>query len=108
MTHDARRDNIGRLTISGDGERVVIAMIGEFDVSNADVVQNCLQSVLTDEHRTVIVDLSGTDFIDSTTVAAFVAAQLAGLSLTLRGAHGKVRKSLDIAGVDELMTVEPP
>ena len=49
------------------------------------------------------VDLADVDFIDSSAIGALVSgyksAQANGTTFTITGAHGDVRKVLDIAGV---------
>jgi anti-anti-sigma regulatory factor len=53
-----------------------------------------------------VIDLTRTDFIDSTVIGTLVTAHLAGLMITVRGASGVVRHALDVADIDEVITIE--
>ena len=55
-----------------------------------------------------VIDLTRTEFIDSTVIGTLVTAHVAGLLLTVRGASGTVRHALEVAGVEDVLTIESP
>jgi anti-anti-sigma factor len=93
-------------TLDGAGSPLVVAMIGEFDLSSIDLLKDCLAAWVLEGTGEAIIDLTRTEFIDSTVIGTLVTAQVAGLLLTVRGASGVVRHALDVAGVDEVLTIE--
>jgi anti-sigma B factor antagonist len=56
-----------------DGERVVIAVQGELDLAHAGELKELLLSEVS-AGASVVLDLAGVDFIDSTGLAAIVTA----------------------------------
>ena len=57
-----------------DPPAAVVALVGEHDAYSASRLENEL-AVLLDEGRRIVLDLRDTDFVDSTTLAAFLAAR---------------------------------
>lgn len=96
----------GRLEISDNGRGVELAMIGEFDISNVDSLKDCLSELILQDRCVAIVDMTQTEFIDSTTIGALVNGHLAGIAFIIRGATGSPRRALDIAGLKEVVTLE--
>jgi len=94
----------------GPGSPPLLAMIGEFHASNCDLVEDFLTLWLAQGRPSAVLDMSRTSFIDSTVISALVAAQEAGLALTVRGVTGQVRTALDEARGGEVLKVEtvPP
>jgi anti-sigma B factor antagonist len=100
-------------TCEGDGQ-VVVALRGELDVAEAAQVAASL-AVVAASGRTVIADLAGLEFIDSSGLAALVSARRharrAGCDLLLAAPQQQVLRMLAItrlldvfvvhAGVDE-------
>jgi anti-anti-sigma factor len=93
-------------TVDGAGSPLVVSMIGEFDLSSIAPLKDCLAAWVLEGSREAIIDLTRTDFIDSTVIGTLVTAHLAGLLLTVRGASGMVRHALDVAGVEQVLTIE--
>ena len=94
-------------TMDGAGSPPVVSMIGEFDKSNVAPLKDCLVAWVLEGSREAVIDLTRTDFIDSAVIGTLATAQVAGLLLTVRGASGSVRHALEIAGVGEVLTIEP-
>jgi anti-anti-sigma factor len=92
--------------LDGPGSPLVVALIGEFDLSNVQPLKHCLASWVLEGTGAAIIDLTRAEFIDSTVIGTLVSAHVAGLLLTVRGASGVVRRVLDTAGVDEMLTIE--
>lgn len=68
----------------GPGSPVILSMIGEFDLVNVQPLRDCLAAWLINGQHEAILDLTGTEFIDSTVMGVLVTAEVAGLMLTLR------------------------
>lgn len=97
-------------------EHVVVTVAGEIDLACSDQLLRALVDAVdrTPSPRQLCCDLSGVTFIDSTGIAALVAAkhasENAGTEMMLAGALGHVRRVLDLTGVQglfrEFATVE--
>jgi len=101
-----------RLTIeqTSDGDRPVLLITGEIDVSTADQFRSAIEGVLADHHR-VEIDLREMTFMDSTGLAVLIGAhQSVGQireAVRLRHAPSKVVRPLEITSVSELVDLEP-
>lgn len=85
----------------------VLSVSGEVDLATAPQLRQQLVDLVTDGHRRIVVDLSGTDFLDSTGLGALVA----GLK-RLRAHDGemrvvcttpRVRKVFELTHVDRVL-----
>jgi len=92
----------------GDGE-VVVAVRGEIDIATAPVLWETLADVLPDTTR-LVVDLSETEFIDSTGLGVLVRAlkrlRHHGGDLVLRSPRRNARKVLSVTCLDRVITIE--
>lgn len=83
----------------------VVSLFGQLDLANAERVRDALVGVEAD---TVVVDLSGLRFLDSSGISALLVARKAlaksGCVLELRGAQGVVRRVLEVTGLAHLLT----
>jgi len=93
-------------TLDGAGSPLVVSMIGEFDVSSVAPLKDCLAVWVLEGTGSAVIDLSRTEFIDSTVIRTLVTAHVAGLQLTVRGASREVRHALDVAGVEQDLAIE--
>jgi len=88
-----------------DGEHVLVAA-GEIDLSNIDAFRQALAAA-TDEAagsgRSLAVDLSAVEYLDSAAISALFACadHISGLT-----AHTLLMSPLTISGLTELVTVE--
>ena len=91
----------------GDGE-VVVAVRGEIDIVTAPALWESFVDVLPDTKR-LVVDLAGTEFIDSTGLGVLVRAlkrlRHHGGDLVLRSPRANARKVLSITGLDRVITI---
>ena len=82
----------------------VVSLYGQLDLANADQVRDALIGVAG---STVVVDLSGLHFLDSSGIAALLSARgeitQAGHDFELRGAQGIVRRVLELTGLAFLL-----
>ena len=107
---DAARPGRLDIEVERGAEQILIRMRGEVDLSNAASVQEAIDSAREEEpDRSIVVDLAGLEFIDSTGLSVLVGATRRsrenGNRLQVRGATGQVRRVLEVAGVhDWLLT----
>lgn len=99
---DPPQPGLFRVEVRTVEEFRVARLSGEIDLSNAADLQHLLSGLV--HHGSVVVDLSGLEFLDSTGLSALVLARRqadrAGNRLGLAGARGAVRKVLEITGLD--------
>ena len=85
----------------GDGA-VRLAVAGEIDLSSVDLLERALATV-DSAATTLIIDLAGVSFLDSSGVAALVGrsrhAAANGKRLIVINAHGAALRALDLTGV---------
>ena len=95
--------------LSGDG--YVISLTGEVDIYTAPEFKQQLLEVIDQGGKDVVVDFSGTTFIDSTTLGVLV-----GGVKRLRSNEGQlsvvcndrnITKIFEITGLDKLFTIHP-
>lgn len=100
---------LGQLTLRSqrDGATHTITLTGEMDLSNAgDVERELLHAEATDA-ETILMDLAGLDFMDSTGIRLLIAADARSRAdscrLRLTRPPARVFRVLCIAGVDNLL-----
>ncbi len=93
------------------GQVAVVTLPTEIDVTNADMVQEELSSVLNQGAALLIADLSKTSFCDSAGVGALVhtfrRAATSASSMRLVVSTPAVQRVLSITGVDRLVDTFP-
>jgi len=93
-------------TVAG---RAVLAVAGEIDVYSAPTLRDRLTDLIESGERTVIVDLSGVGFLDSTGLGALVAglkqANALGGELPLVCAQDRILRLFRITGLDSVFTI---
>ncbi|HEX6310605.1 MAG TPA: STAS domain-containing protein [Acidimicrobiia bacterium] len=84
------------------GEALLV-VLGEIDLSNADDFRAAMQALLGEGRTPALVDLSGITFIDSTGMAALVAARetadAAGIELVLVDPSPQARMVLEVTNL---------
>jgi len=97
-----------RNTIAVDdaGDIPVLVLGGEWDLDNADVLRATLSDLVATGVARIVVDLSGTAFLDSTAMQAFVSTMQQRVAVTVRGATGTVLRTLLMAGMDAIVDIE--
>lgn len=91
-----------------DGDATVVALRGELDLYNVEDVRTALHDAVEGGKRRVIVDLGEVEFVDSTTLGAFVEARrmLQDRRSFLLAAPGRdVRRTLEVSGLDRHFTL---
>lgn len=89
--------------------RTVLAVTGEVDVYSAPTLRDRLADLIVSGDHTVIVDLSGVGFLDSTGLGTLVAAlrqagELGG-ALPLVCADDRILRLFAITGLDSVFTI---
>lgn len=100
---------LGRLHIHSEREADVHAIVlrGEFDLAYAREVERELKRVEASDARSIILDLSGLRFIDSTGIRLILEAQVRSQQdanrLVLLRAPRMVQRVFTIAGVEKML-----
>ena len=104
MNFDVKTDKV-------DESTYVIALAGEVDLYTAPEFKQQLLDVIGEGGKDVVVDFSGTTFIDSTTLGVLVGgvkrlrAQDGRLSLVCSDRN--ITKIFEITGLDRVFTIYP-
>jgi anti-anti-sigma factor len=102
--------DFGRLAVTSDrdGHVHTIALIGELDLATAPEAEKQLTRAESDA-SSILLDLSGLTFIDSTGIRMIVAADARSRanshSLTLLRGSPAVQRVFEISGIDQIVTV---
>jgi anti-sigma B factor antagonist len=95
-----------RLEVTEGPRSARMALYGEFDIDSAEDAGRALHELLGRDLDSVVVDVSGLDFIDSTGVRFLVdgsdEARAFGVNLSLVYGGDPVRRVLTISGVTAL------
>ncbi len=89
--------------------RTLLEVLGEVDVYTAPALRDRISELIDAGQHTLVVDLGGVEFLDSTGLGVLVAglnrAKEVGGSLTLVCPQERVLKLFRITGLDEVFTV---
>ena len=92
-----------------DGRRV-LRLSGAVDMLSREVLLEQASEAVKESPAAVVLDLAGVNFFDSTGIGALVqiaeATEDAGIGFALRNPSDRVRRVLQIAGLEETWTVE--
>ena len=87
----------------------VIAVSGEIDVATAPQLRECLQRVIAQGESTIVLDLLGVTFLDSTALGVLVGAlkrcREAGGDLHIVVADPRIMKIFEITGLTNVFTI---
>jgi anti-sigma B factor antagonist len=99
------------VTITEQADTVRVALSGELDISSAPRLQDDLARVEADEPATIVLDLSGLDFMDSTGLRLLIGADSrareAGRRLILIQGNEMVQRVLRVTRLDERLEIVP-
>jgi anti-anti-sigma factor len=101
--------DLGLLTMSSqrDGDDHTICLFGELDLASADGVEQELQRVEATDAGSIVVDLSGLTFMDSTGLRLLLSAHARSREqadrLALRRGPPSVQRVVELSGVDDLL-----
>lgn len=96
-----------------DGQRALVRMPAEIDVTNADEIREVLRAAASRSSSVLVIDMSATTFCDSAGVQAIVDAykeldarnRRAATHTQLRLVASAVRRIITLVGVDQLIPV---
>jgi len=91
------------------GDVPVLLLEGDFDTFEADDVRKRLNTLITEESPSVILDLHRMTFANSTTIACFISAQKRARALrgqlSLAAPREFFRKTLNTLGLDRVFPI---
>jgi anti-anti-sigma factor len=95
--------------VSSIEEIAVIAVTGRVDSGNADDFEKCVVEVLDNGSKSVIIDLSATDYISSAGIRVILICamrlQKTSGKLALSGLNEYIKNVFKIAGLDVILTI---
>ena len=98
--------------VERDGEEVRLELTGELDLATAEQAQQAVDEALDPQPLALTVDLSPVSFIDSHGIWLIVEchrrALRGGFPLRVEIASPSVRRALEVAGLDRLVTQAQP
>ena len=96
---------------SGSEPYTLVELVGEADVTNSDALREVLDAEVAKQPRTLIIDLSGLRFMDSSALHVILRANRAmdreGGVVALAGPRDPVEKMLRLTAADQLIPVFP-
>ncbi len=103
------RDVELKVTTRSQGEHTVLSVTGEIDLYTAPTLQSELMTALGSGPVSVIVDMAGVDFCDSTGINVLLAAHRhareRGGELLLARPGSATRRVLQVTGLESVFTV---
>lgn len=92
------------------GQRAVVTLPAEIDVTNAEKTRQALESAASRDAPVLVIDMAQTTFCDSAGVAAIIAAhkQATAAGIQLRLVAPGVMRILTLVGVDQLLPTTRP
>ncbi|HZQ16555.1 MAG TPA: STAS domain-containing protein [Gaiellaceae bacterium] len=89
------------------GDTVVVNLVGELDLYNAEEVRAGLLDALALEPRRIVVDMADVAFVDSTALGVLIEARsrLGRDGLLLAAPQIETRRALQVSGLDRHLPV---
>lgn len=91
------------------GEHDVLAPLGELDISSYAQLRDAISSLIEGGRRHLVVDLSGTAFLDSTALGALIGgrrrAYAAGGSFVIICGNAALLRLFEVTGLDLVFTL---
>lgn len=106
-----RQDGLDLQVRPLEADRYLVTATGALDVHTAQNLSDALQPLLHADGRTVLADLSGVTFLDSSgltcLIAAYRTARNTGARLALISPSERVRSMLALTGTDQVLHSYP-
>ncbi|MDI6827885.1 MAG: STAS domain-containing protein [Armatimonadota bacterium] len=93
-----------------DGDMPVIIVTGDVDFSTSQALDDCIQQLIKDNHKTFCVDLTGVEYLDSEGMKVLIKAHREVKEqgqIKIRGARESVRRIFEISGLYKLFDIKP-
>src|ERR1039458_6171282 len=94
------------IDVSREGERVVLRLDGELDLASVPLLESELEGATQDDPATIVLDLRGLEFIDSTGLRAILLLDKhsteRGAMLALVRGSPQVQRLMTMTRVDEI------
>jgi anti-anti-sigma factor len=96
-----------QIASSREGSQLVIAIVGEIDLANADQLGELLSQVVFDTDTCVVLDIGGVSFIDSSFLRAVIVSANAlaeqGTDLKVRNPTEQARRVFETTNLTHLL-----
>lgn len=93
-------------------ENGVLIVEGELSLAEAPILEQHLSEALNTSASTIVVDLAGVEFIDSTGLSVLVRAQQQaserGVEFGVRNPRAQAHRLLSLTGLEERLTIAGP
>ena len=90
----------------------VLIVVGELSLAEAPILERHLAEALSTATSTIVVDLEGVEFIDSTGLSVLVRAQQQaserGVEFGVRNPRAQAHRLLSLTGLEERLTIADP
>jgi stage II sporulation protein AA (anti-sigma F factor antagonist) len=106
-------DSTVTVSIRSDGDAVLVVIVGEIDLSNAETVSDSVAGALSNFTMRAVIDLSAVDYIDSIGMRVLfsLATRLETLQISLKliaPLGSPARRVIEICSLDSIVDVDPP
>ena len=95
-----------------DGDVHTLCLAGELDLATADLVRDELARIESSGAGSIVIDLAGLTFMDSTGIQLLIGAHARSRTndhrLTLRPGPAAIQRVVTLCGVDELLPFADP
>jgi anti-sigma B factor antagonist len=95
------------VNVTGEGAERVVHLTGTCDLATVPRLRETLLALRPPEVTRLVIDLSVLEFCDSTGLGTMLGAlrrmKEGGGSFAIAGAHGTVRRLLEVTGLDEIV-----
>jgi anti-sigma B factor antagonist len=90
----------------------VLLVTGELSLAEAPILERHLSTALGTANSTIVVDLGGVEFIDSTGLSVLVRAQQQaserGVEFGVRNPRAQAHRLLSLTGLEDRLTIQDP
>jgi anti-anti-sigma factor len=97
-------------SIAYEDGRVCVVVSGDLDLSTAPKLWSALEPAMEDGAPTLVLDISGVGFLDSSGISVIVRAlkllRETDRALVVRSPQPQARKVLEVTGLTRVLTVE--
>jgi anti-sigma B factor antagonist len=94
-----------RIDVREESDRIVVKLAGELDMANAPLLEDAIESAELAAAKTVVLDLQGLTFLDSTGLRIILAAReqcwRRGQEFAVTPGSQQVQRLLSVTGVGE-------